>query len=71
MSYHGREIIYQHLNCDPRVLCERAFLPESVREGVAFDELHRDERRSRRLVCGGVVSDDDVRVSQFSGCPRF
>jgi radical SAM family uncharacterized protein len=27
MSYHGREIIYQHINARPDSLCERAFVP--------------------------------------------
>lgn len=29
MSYHGREVLYQLLNAQPGILCERTFLPDT------------------------------------------
>ena len=50
---------------------ERALLPETLRQRVLVDELHRDERDLGHLVGGGVVSDDDIRVGELSRRPRL
>lgn len=38
MSYHGREVIYQHINARPDCLCERTFIPAPDMQVLMLDE---------------------------------